>query len=825
MRHNPRRARLFLLRIAAAFFLLNILAIIARVPVFGRTGPVSKSAAGTQSESNDKLKALDGIVRDAIEHDEMPGAVLLVGHRGQVIYRRAFGERALIPQREAMTIDTIFDMASLTKILATSTSVMKLMEEGKIRINDPVSRYLPEFSSNGKDQITLRMLLTHTAGLAPDPPAAAAEAGDTALWKEICGESLIAPPGMRFVYSDIGFIVLGKMVERVSGMALNEYAEKNVFAPLGMMHTRFLPPSDWVPRIAPTEEIDLPEGAKAGSGRGHVLRGVVHDPTSRGMGGVAGHAGLFSAADDVSIFCQMMIDEGRLRSRSGMTARRLLSAATIHRMVSPESPPWIPSIRGYGWDIDSAFSSPRGELFPVGSYGHTGFTGTSVWIDPGTETYVILLANSVHPYRRPAISSLRSKVATVVAAAVGTRADEGIPSAIERSVGYDRPYGLSGVLERSDRTQTGIDVLESENFGPLRGKRVGLITNQTGVDASGRRTIDLLRDADGVKLVALFSPEHGIAGKENDKVSLGKDAATGLPVYSLYGEAQRPSEEMLRGIDALVFDIQDAGVRFYTYTTTMGYAMEEAAKRHIAFYVLDRPNPLGGEAIEGPMLDRDRLSFVGYFPMPVRYGMTIGELARMFNGEDKIGVDLHVIAMKDWHRQDLFEATGVAWTPPSPNLRNLDAALLYPGIEILQAGGVSVGRGTDTPFELFGAPWIHARELSDQLNQRFMPGVRFVPTEFTPTSEPYKDQLCEGISLVITDRATLNSTLMGFEVASALWKLYPKQFAIDKIVELTGSAEAVERLKSSDSPARILLDEADSIAAFEAIRSKYLLYR
>ena len=824
MRHNPTLARPFPLRSSAAFLLLSICAVAAWAPDFGRTRPVSRFTAGRQSESSDKLQALDGIVRDAIEHDEIPGAVLLVGHRGQVIYRKAFGERALIPKREAMTIDTIFDMASLTKILATSTSVMKLMEEGKIRINDPVSRYLPEFSSNGKDQITLRMLLTHTAGLAPDPPAAAAEAGDTALWKEICGESLIAPPGMRFVYSDIGFVVLGKMVERVSGMTLNEYAEKNVFAPLGMEHTRFLPPPDWVSRIAPTEEIDLPEGAKAGSGRGHVLRGVVHDPTSRGMGGVAGHAGLFSTGDDVSIFCQMMLDDGRVRSSSGkLTTRRLLSASTIHRMISPESPPWIRSIRGYGWDIDSAFSSPRGELFPIGSYGHTGFTGTSVWIDPGSETYVILLANSVHPYRRTAISSLRSKVATVVAAAVGG-GNTGIPSAMERSAGYDRPYNLSGVMQHSDRTQTGIDVLESENFEPLQGKRVGLITNQTGVDASERRTIDLLRDAGGVKLVAVFSPEHGIKGTEDEKVSSGKDAATGLPVYSLYGETQRPSEEMLRGIDALVFDIQDAGVSFYTYTTTMGYAMEEAAKLHIAFYVLDRPNPLGGEAIEGPMLDRDRLSFVGYFPMPVRYGMTIGELARMFNGENKIGADLHVIAMKSWHRQDLFEATGMVWIPPSPNLRNLDATLLYPGIELLQAGGVSVGRGTDTPFELFGAPWIHARELADQLNGRFVPGIRFVPTEFMPTSEPYKDQLCEGISMVITDRATLNSTLMGFEIASALWKLYPNQFAVDKIVELAGSAEAVDRLKAGDSPARIFLDEADSIAAFEAIRSRYLVY-
>lgn len=367
-------------------------------------------------------------------------------------------------------------------------------------------------------------------------------------------------------------------------------------------------------------------------------------------------------------------------------------------------------------------------------------------------------------------------------------------------------------------------MLEEENFAPLRGKHVGVITNQTGVDRSGRRTIDLLAHAPGVKLVALFSPEHGPSGNVEEEVPSSTDAATGLPIYSLYSQTRRPTPEMLEGLDALVFDIQEAGVRFYTYATTMGYAMEEAAKRRIAFYVLDRPNPLGGERIEGPMLDRDRLSFTGYFPMPVRHGMTLGELAQMFNAENHLGAELHVVAMKNWHRRDTYAETGLAWIPPSPNLRTLDALLLYPGVEILQAGRVSVGRGTDTPFQLIGAPWIRAAELAGALDARSVPGVRFAPRSFTPRSGPYQGQACQGVALAIADRESLDSMRMGLEIAATLAKIYPKEFALDKIITLLGSQATLERLKRGDAPARIVGGWAGELEAFRKMRAKYLLY-
>jgi uncharacterized protein YbbC (DUF1343 family) len=373
-------------------------------------------------------------------------------------------------------------------------------------------------------------------------------------------------------------------------------------------------------------------------------------------------------------------------------------------------------------------------------------------------------------------------------------------------------------------TLTGIDVLEARKFAPLVGKRVGLITNQTGVDRDGRSTIDLLAHAQGVKLVALFSPEHGIRGVADERVLSTTDAATGLLVYSLFGENLLPTDAMLVGIDTLVFDIQDAGVRFYTYITTMGYTMQAAAAHRIAYYVLDRPDPLGGELIEGPMLDADKTNFVAYFPMPLRMGMTLGEMARMFNAENKIGCDLHVIAMRNWRRSEWFEDTGLPWKNPSPNLRSLRAEILYPGLEILQAGGVSVGRGTELPFERIGAPWMDAAKFSAYMNRRAVPGVRFVPERFTPNAGLFKDEKCEGARLAVTDRRSLQSMRLGMEIAAALTKLYPEKFDVEKTILLLGNEETVRMLKDGDAPATIEMSWNAELDAFRKIRAKYLIY-
>jgi uncharacterized protein YbbC (DUF1343 family) len=383
----------------------------------------------------------------------------------------------------------------------------------------------------------------------------------------------------------------------------------------------------------------------------------------------------------------------------------------------------------------------------------------------------------------------------------------------------------SSSAQATDHTQTGIDVLEDQNFVPLRGKRVGLVTNQTGVDSQGRRTIDVLAHADGVKLVALFSPEHGIAGQlDTTNVANATDAATGLKIFSLYGATRRPTHQMLQGLDALVFDIQGAGVRFYTFITTMGYSMEAAAQHKISFFVLDRPDPLGGEKIQGPMLDPSRISFVGYFRLPVIYGMTFGELAQMFNAENKLGLDLHVIAMKNWRRSETFDQTSLTWIPPSPNLRTLKGAVLYPGIEILQPAGISVGRGTDAPFERLGAPWIHSDVLLNSLNAKQIPGVRFAADSFMPSNGLYKGEACAGVSLEISDGTAFDSVRTGLEVADSLHRLYPERFEVTKLMDLLGSQTTLDALIAYQPPADIVASWADDLAQFRALRAKYLLY-
>lgn len=389
---------------------------------------------------------------------------------------------------------------------------------------------------------------------------------------------------------------------------------------------------------------------------------------------------------------------------------------------------------------------------------------------------------------------------------------------------HAKPQDAAQNVASGSATKPGIDVLEGMNFAPLRGKHVGVITNQTGLDSQGRRTIDVLAHADGVTLAAIFSPEHGIAGKAEDKVANATDSATGLPIYSLYGDTRSPTDEMLKGIDALVFDMQDAGVRFYTFTSTMGYCMEAAAKHKIPFFVLDRPDPLGGERIEGPMLDKGRISFTGYFSMPIVYGMTMGELARMFNVENKTNAELHVVAMQDWRRGETYDQTGMKWIAPSPNLRTLNEDFIYPGIETLQPGGISVGRGTDTPFELFGAPWVLADPLQKNMEARNIPGVRFSAATFTPTAGPFSGELCNGLKIEVTDRGTFDAIRLALEAADALHRLYPDRFDITKLTALLGSATTVDALINYVPPVQIISSWSPDLAKFKVMRAKYLLY-
>jgi uncharacterized protein YbbC (DUF1343 family)/CubicO group peptidase (beta-lactamase class C family) len=786
--------------------------------------------------SAERLARMDPIIAAAIEKKELPGAVVLVARHGRVAWRKAYGARAVEPQREPMSIDTIFDLASLTKIVATATSVMVLIEQGKVRLSDPVIQFIPEMKGGGRDAITIEQLLTHTAGFAPDFDLRERWTGYDEAIKRLYREPLRNQPGARFVYSDINYIALGEVVHRVSGQTLDQFARANIFGPLGMRDTGFNPSPDLRARIAPTEKRRGQmnylgdSGANAGPQGEQWLRGQVHDPTSFRMNGVAGHAGLFSTANDLAIFCQMILNGGIYKGA------RILSPMGVAIMTRPRAIAENGSARGLGWDIATSFSTNKGDLFPLGSFGHTGFTGTSIWIDPASDSFVIFLSNRVHPDGKGDVGPVRGRVASIVAASVmdpnmAKVREEPANAAAELLAGIARLNSNNArATDNSNpvpdaQVLTGIDVLERDGFKQLAGLRIGLVTNQTGRDRAGRSTIDVLLKAPGVKLTALFSPEHGIRGLADEKVSDTKDEQTGLPIYSLYGESRRPKPDQLKDVDALVYDIQDVGVRFYTYISTLGYVIEEAGKAKLPVFVLDRPNPINGNDVEGPIADSDKLSFTAYHTLPVRHGLTIGELAQLYNNERQLNADVRVIKMEGWRRAMWFDATGLVWINPSPNMRSLTEAALYPGIGLLETTNLSVGRGTDTPFEVVGAPWLDGQKLASYLNAKRIPGVRFVALRFTPRSSLFKNEECSGINLLITNRSQFQSVLTGVEIAVAVHSLFPTDWKIDSYARLLVNADTLDRLKRGDSAAEIVRSWDTSLANFRRVRARSVLYQ
>ena len=800
---------------------------------FAQLPAASPAAEGFSAE---RLARMDAAIADAIARKELPGAVVLVGRHGKVVWRKAYGFRAVEPEREAMTTDTIFDLASLTKVVATTTSVMMLVEQGKVRLSDPAVQFIPEMKGEGRETITIENLLTHMSGFAPDFDLRDRWTGYDEAIKRLYREPLRTPPGTRFVYSDLNYIALGEVVHRVSGMMLDQFARRNIFAPLGMRDTGFRPDAKLRARIAPTEKRRGQmnylgdSGADAGSAGEQWLRGEVHDPTSFRMGGVAGHAGLFSTADDLAIFCQMLLNGG------AYGGTRILAPMTIATMTRPHAVSESGAARGLGWDIATTFSSNRGDLFPLGSFGHTGFTGTSIWIDPASESFVIFLSNRVHPDGKGDVGPLRGRVASVVAGSMtevtaskareesaNTAAD--LLASLARLNANNNRGAVAPAAPADAQVLNGIDVLERDGFKQLNGLRVGLVTNQTGRDRSGRSTIDVLFKAPNVKLVALFSPEHGIRGLADEKVSDSKDEQTGLPIYSLYGETRRPKPEQLKDLDTVVYDIQDVGARFYTYTATLGNVLEEAAKAKLPVFVLDRPNPINGLDVEGPVADADKFSFTAYYAIPVRYGMTIGELARFFNEEKHLGADLRIIQIENWRRSMWFDATGLTWINPSPNMRSLTEAALYPGLGLLETTNVSVGRGTDTPFEVVGAPWMDGAKLAPYLNARRVPGVRFIPVRFKPITSVFKNEDCSGINIVITDRSRFQSVLTGIEIAVALHSLFASDWKVDSYLRLLVSSDTLDRLKRGEQPEGLIRAWTPGLETFRRQRARALLYQ
>jgi uncharacterized protein YbbC (DUF1343 family)/CubicO group peptidase (beta-lactamase class C family) len=768
--------------------------------------PCSGASALNFDELNPaKLAPIAEFTQREIDSKRIPGAVVLIGNRTEVLYRQAFGLRSQVPDQLPMTADTRFDLASLTKAVATTTAIMQLAERRKLRLDDRVAKYWPQFARNDKGDITIRQLLTHYSGLRADLDSNPPWSGYRTAIRLIVEEHPVTAPGINYLYSDINFEILGELVRRVSGIPLDVYCARHIFQRLKMKKTGFKPSIRQLSDIAPTEYLD-----------GKLRWGEVHDPAAYRMGGIAGHAGLFSTADDLAIFAGMLLNGGSWHGT------RILSRKSVEEMTIPQSPPGRAKLRGLGWNIAAPFAANRDQLLPVGAFGHLGYTGTMLMIDPVSKTYIIVLSNRVHPYGQGDAEPMRRGILAIVSDALAPQSDEHILAARPALATW---YKLANAqIQTAAKVATGLDVLKADNFATLQGLRVGVITNQTGRDAAGNRTVDLLYKAFGVKLTAIFSPEHGIGGNLDEKVASGTDAVTGLPVYSLYGDVRRPTDNMMGGLDALVFDVQDAGVRFYTYSTTMAYAMEAAARQGIDFYVLDRPDPIAGNIVQGPMPDADMKSFTAYFPLPVRHGMTIGELAGLFNAQAGINAKLHVIKMRGYGRSNWYDETGLKWINPSPNLRSLTQTSLYPGVGLVEGARLSVGRGTDTPFEVVGAPWVNGKELSNYLNSRGIAGVFFIPADFTPDANRYRNQLCHGIRIILTDRHALDSPLLGIELASAVYRLYPAQFNIREIIGMVGAHWVLQAITDGHDPKIIASQWQDEIQEFSALRSRYLLY-
>ena len=745
------------------------------------------------TEQTDPLAAgIEKLVGDAIAEGKLPGCVVAIGRRDGVIYQRAFGHRALLPEKEPMTLDTIFDVASLTKPVATALSLMVLRDQGKLDLDGKVSRYLPKFTGKGKQDITIRQMLTHTSGLPAETRVADFDLGKDHAFQRIFDLPLKAPPGTRFAYSDVGFLVLGELVAQVARLDLAAFSRAKLFQPLGMRNTGFLPPAETRPRIAPTEQR-----------KGAFIRGDVHDPRAHRLGGVAGHAGLFSTANDLALFARMIL----------AGEAKILPRQTIADFIAPHDVPT--AIRALGWDVASAYSINRGTTLSPRAIGHGGYTGTSMWIDPGQDLFIVFLSNRVHPDGKGSINTLASRIGTLAGSILGRP-----PIAPAHPALATIPFPV------------GIDALAAESFASLRGARVALLTNDAARTGDGRRTTDVLAAQKEFFLVALLSPEHGLSATKDERIKDGVDQETALPIFSLYGGTRGKLVPTLgprpvtlpADIDTVVVDLPDVGVRFYTYAGTLHAVLIAAAQRGLRVIVIDRPNPQGGTRVLGPILADHERSPVNHHPLPILHGLTLGELALLMNADEHLGARIDVVRMPRYDRKALPAETGLPFFSPSPNLRTPTQVQLYPAIALLEGTNIAVGRGTDTPFEHFGAPFIDGAKLAAALASESLDGIRFFPTTFTPKVAPYKDTPCHGLRVTLEIPATFDPVRTGFAILRALHALYPKAWDTTRLHRIVGDPTVTAAILDNRPDSATTALYAPALEAWKTKRAKYLLY-
>lgn len=720
-----------------------------------------------------KLSALEQAMQGSIDRGEISGAVVELGRHDGVLARRALGKLQSSPPSWYLP-DTRFDLASLTKPFTALTCLLLMREQG-VRLDARVANFLPEFAAGGKGNVTIRDLLLHQSGLPAANPLGDLRGDPSAQRKRI----LELPPSGKlgeFVYSDVNFMVLGLLIEKLSGEPLDRVMRAKLIAPLSLDHTTFRRPSEQLGNgdlFAPTEPGRLiPTDPKSPE---QLLRGVVHDPRARMLDGVAGHAGLFSTAEDL-----------------GKLARALLSHSPplddqlTQTMLVPKR--FAKQVRGLGWQLRQ--SDPR-------VFGHYGFTGTSLWIDPTRDGYVVVLTSRLYPGGKGTADPLRGAVHREAHAAFA--ADLGVHSA----------------------PVVGADGLRLNDFAPIAGSKVLLLTNESARLRDGRTTIELFRDAPDVELVALLSPEHGIDGRQSGLIANSRDRFTGLPVRSLYSRAGLDVDaKQLAGADVIVFDLQDVGTRFYTYFSTLHSLLRSAAKTKQRVVVLDRPNPLGGDRVDGPSVDARKATFVHHMRLPLLHGLTSGEFARYVVEQERLDVKLEVVKLRSWNRDDILQPNQ-SWAPPSPNLRTRDSVLLYPLLGPFETTSLSVGRGTDTPFELIGAPYVDAEALVAALGE--VPGLEITPTRFVPRASTQRGRRCNGLRFRVRDATAFDPMRSLILLAQALLKAYP-QVDARRLDDLLAHSATQEALGRGDSIAQIQSLWRQDLETFRARRRSSLLY-
>lgn len=720
--------------------------------------------------------ALEQAVRDA----KAPGAVAYVGDLEHTFFFGATGMRQLVPKPLPAETGTIYDLASLTKVMATATAVLLLVEDGILSLDTPIGDILPvpEFKA-----FTLRHCLTHGAGLVAGLPYYRESSTIDAMLRRYAALPLKSPPGTRWLYSDVGYMILGRVVELSANETLDAFCGRRIFAPQGMVTTAFKPPKSWAARCAATEQ---------SAWRRKIMLGEVHDENAYAVGGVAGHAGLFSTAEDVARYCRALLSGKILRAETLELMLRLGQFASW---------PW----QGLGWQLDPWPTKNFGFLPSRSAFGHAGWTGTSLWIDRASGAFSVLLSNTCHPTRE-------------------RRDNESLRRTFSVAVG-------SALYPRSTNTHTGLDRLVREDFAELRGKRIGLLTHHAAVDQLGRHVIDVIQLAGDIRIVRIFSPEHGLRGQAEagDRVT-GQTGS--IPITSLYGERSSPSREELREIDVFVVDLQDVGARFYTYPATLKASMKACAEAGKPVLILDRPNPISGTILEGPIAVNTE-SLVCWGATPIRHGMTMGEIARWFANNDLkgLGLELRVCLLDSWQPERFWTECSLSWSAPSPNIPTPDAALAYAGMCLFEGCNLNEGRGTDTPFQLVGAPWLHARKIADVLPDFAMAGFEVGPVRYTPRSIPgkasrprYLDEPCEGLRIDVRDPRAARPFALAVAMLCGIRREHPWRFDWERNFDLLAGSDGLRESIESGADAREIVESCTpQLNAYDAVRPKLYL--